>query len=263
MEDRAANFPENGTASGELGETAVVGPSSDPRRSGERADVDADSDAPSRTICGDFTLTHSDIALTDVTAEVPDVTVRPERVVPDGSDTMFLFAVHADEFDRFEQTLGMSSAVSDYMLISNGRDGRCYRATLGEGTMTISPMLTRLGARTIDVVGSAGKWDVRAQFRSRETFLQFRSHCADNDISFRLHRLCWDDGGSDWRLNGLSPEQWDALCQAYEAGYFDVPRDISQLELAERLGVSPSAVSQRLRRATSQLIEAQLETDDA
>ncbi|QIO24595.1 helix-turn-helix domain-containing protein [Haloarcula sp. JP-L23] len=262
MEDRAANFPENGTTRGKLGEMAAVGPSSNPRQPRGRNDAD-DHDAPLQTICGDFTLSHPDIALTDVTAEASGVTVRPERVVADGSDTLFVFSVHGDEFDTFEQTLATAASVSDFVLLSSDRDGRCYRVTLTEETLTIASTLTRLGARAIDVVGSVGEWDVRAQFRSRETFLQFRSYCADHDITFRLHRLCWDDGGSDWRLNGLTPEQWDALCRAQEAGYFDVPRGISQSELADRLGISPSAVSQRLRRATSQLIEAQLETDDS
>ena len=259
MEDRTATVPTDGTTSGKLGEKAVVGPPPDPGREWGRTDPDS----PLRTICGDFTLTHADIALTQATADVPGVTVRPEQGVADGSETLLVFTVHGDELDAFEQTLESSAAVSDLIHLSNNSDGRCYRATLGGEVLTISTMLTRIGVRVLDVVGSEGDWDVRAQFRSRETFLQFRNYCSAHDISFRLHRLSWDDGGSDWRLSGLTPEQWDALRQAHEAGYFNVPREITQSELADRLGISPSAVSQRLRRATSQLIEAQLDTDNS
>ena len=234
-----------------------MGPSPDPERKGERTD----SDPPLRTIRGDFTLAHDDIALTPATAEVPGVTVRPEQVAADGSEIVLVFTVHGDELDTFERTLESPAAVSELLLLSNDADGRCYQATLGGEVLTISTMLTRIGVRVLDVVGSEGDWDVRAQFRSRETFLKFRNYCSAHDISFRLHRLSWDDGGSDWRLSGLTPEQWDALRQAHEAGYFNVPREITQSELADRLGISPSAVSQRLRRATSQLIEAQLDTE--
>jgi len=191
------------------------------------------------------------------------VTVRPEQAVADGSETVLIFTVRGDELDTFERTLESSEAVSELLLLSNDADGRCYRVTLGGEVLTISTMLTRIGVRVIDVAGSEGEWNVRAQFRSRELFLELRNYCSAHDISFRLHRLSWDDGGADWRLSGLTPEQWDALRQAYEAGYFDVPRAITQSELADRLGISPSAVSQRLRRAMSQLIEAQLPTDDS
>lgn len=264
MEDRAANLSESEVnSSRKLSETTLVGPPSNPTDPAEKTGSDGGPDKSLRTIFGDFTLAHEDIVLTEATAEVPSVTVRPEQVVADGSSTMLVFSVFGDGFDEFESTLEETETISDLVLLNRDSENRCYRGTFAEGAVTISPILTRIGARVIDVVGSGGDWDVRGQFRSRETFLRFRNYCAENGISFRLHRLCWDDGGSDWRRNGLTPEQWDALQQAYKAGYFDVPRDISQSELAEKLGVSPSAVSQRLRRATSQLIEEQLDTDDS
>lgn len=259
MANRTANVHTTGTTSGKLGEKAVVGPPPNPIREWERTDPSSSL----RAIRGDLTLTHADIALTRATVEVPGVTVRPEQVVADGSETLLVFTVHGDELDTFEQTLESSEAVSDLIRLSDNSDSRCYRATLGGEVLTISTILTRIGVRVVDVVGSEGEWDVRAQFRSRETLLKFRNYCSDHDISFRLRRLSWDDGESDWRLSGLTPEQWDALRQAHEAGYFNVPRKTTQLELADRLGISPSAVSERLRRATSQLIEAQLDSDDS
>ena len=236
-----------------------MGPAPDPGREEERPG----RDDPLRTILGDFSLTHPDIALTGATADVPGVTVRPEHVAADGGETMLVFTVRGDDLDRFERTLESSAAVADPLLLSDDADGRCYRVTLGGEVRTVSTMLTRIGVRTLDVVGSEGAWSVRAQFRSRELFLALRNYCGAHDISFRLHRLSLEDGGDDWRLRGLTPEQWDALRQAHEAGYFKVPREITQSELADRLGISPSAVSQRLRRAMSQLIEAQLPTGES
>jgi len=68
-------------------------------------------------------------------------------------------------------------------------------------------------------------------------------------------RLSDDD---DDGVVALTEKQQELLAVAHEEGYFDVPRGISQDELADRLGVSKSAVSQRLRRAIGELCASKL-----
>ncbi len=57
---------------------------------------------------------------------------------------------------------------------------------------------------------------------------------------------------------GLTEEQKQLLCMAFERGYYEIPRRISQNELAHKLDISTSAISQRLRRDTEQLIGSTL-----
>lgn len=47
----------------------------------------------------------------------------------------------------------------------------------------------------------------------------------------------------------LSEEQLQTLVVAYEKGFFEVPQEVTSTEIAEELGLSQSAVSERLRRA--------------
>ena len=54
--------------------------------------------------------------------------------------------------------------------------------------------------------------------------------------------------------NKVTEKQREAIDAAVEAGYYDRPRGTNLGELAERLGVSESAVSQRLNGAESTLI---------
>ncbi len=61
---------------------------------------------------------------------------------------------------------------------------------------------------------------------------------------------------------GLTDAQYDALVTAYRSGYFEEPRALSLSELAEELGISPTAASGRLRRATKRLVETQLAVTD-
>lgn len=53
---------------------------------------------------------------------------------------------------------------------------------------------------------------------------------------------------------GLTSEQYEALTEAIQYGYFEIPRDISLVELAAELDISHQALSERLRRAYRTLI---------
>lgn len=60
----------------------------------------------------------------------------------------------------------------------------------------------------------------------------------------------------------LTDAQSEALEAAYKAGFFEVPREVSLEELAERLGRSRSSLSTLLRRAVQALVEHQIEEGD-
>ncbi len=65
----------------------------------------------------------------------------------------------------------------------------------------------------------------------------------------------------------LTPRQEEVLQKADDLGYYNIPRDISLSHLAKKLGISPSALSELLRRTESRLAkvylyERGLETED-
>lgn len=57
-------------------------------------------------------------------------------------------------------------------------------------------------------------------------------------------------------MQALSGKQRELLGEALRTGYYDVPREITQAELAESLGVTAGTVGDRLRRLESTLIKA-------
>lgn len=257
MQDAAADITVNGISS------AGAGPTTFHEKASTADGDDGSAETRSRSLSGEFTLSHSDIALTDATQQTPEITVRPEQAAPGPESTVLIFTAYGERYEAFERTLERDPSVAELLRIDRTSDSRCYRVVFTDDTFTITTLLTRTGAHGLEVVGSDGSWDVHARFHSRQAFSAFRSVCSDNDIGFKLNKLWWNDRGTDWREAGLTPDQRDALQVAHEAGYFDVPRGVSQSELADELGVSPSAVSQRLRRATSQLIESQVGSRDS
>jgi predicted DNA binding protein len=55
-------------------------------------------------------------------------------------------------------------------------------------------------------------------------------------------------------VGNLTEKQWEALQVAHELGHYSSPRGGHLEEIAEELGISKSAVSQRLRAAESKII---------
>jgi predicted DNA binding protein len=57
---------------------------------------------------------------------------------------------------------------------------------------------------------------------------------------------------------GLTTAQREALVLAVESGYYDIPRTCTTVEVAEELGISDQAVTERLRRAIVNLVDNSL-----
>jgi len=76
---------------------------------------------------------------------------------------------------------------------------------------------------------------------------------------FGLERLT-RDGEPESPGDGLTDRQYEALRTAYELGYFDIPRRASLDDVAEELDITASSVSERLRRAQTQLIQETVAT---
>lgn len=110
-------------------------------------------------------------------------------------------------------------------------------------------------------VGTTDRWTFRLRFPSYESLSEFYTGSVDRGLSIELVQLHEAVGSSDDRRFGLTEPQRELIAAAYEAGYFDVPRETTLVELGDRLDISDSAVSQRLRRGLDALIGSTLVVD--
>jgi predicted DNA binding protein len=217
------------------------------------------SDSP-RTLLAEIHLSHDDLLLTSTIESVPGVTVQLEDTAM-ASESTFFVSVVGDDFAAFERALDGDPTVSEATTFSVSADRRVYRIGAAASVTRFLPLAAELGVRVLDVKSGDGGWVVRVQMLSRDPLIDFRTACVEEDISFRVRQL-YDAEPSDDSTNvRLTGRQRDTVLTAYECGYYDVPRGISQGELAEKLDISTSAISQQLRRATGQLIASTFAVD--
>lgn len=215
-----------------------------------------------RCIVCTVNLTHPDLALSRAIRETPNVKVEPNYQTSYKGAGLLVFSADTDTPAAFERALSRDHTVADSMIVEYGTDDLVYRTRLTDAVFSIMPILGQLGVRIRKIVGTDLGWTLQAQFPSRGVFSTFHRFCTKNGVSFQVHKLSW---GDKEQLEGdakLTPSQWETLHTAYERGYFDVPRRISQTELADELGISSSAVSQRLRRIMSKLLEEQIRSTE-
>jgi predicted DNA binding protein len=63
-------------------------------------------------------------------------------------------------------------------------------------------------------------------------------------------------------LSMLTDRQREVFETAVDMGYYDIPREVNQGDLAEVLGCAPSTVDEHLRKAESKMLSALLRTTD-
>lgn len=202
-----------------------------------------------------FTCIHLEHPLMrESLGEVPGIEIEWERV-DTAADAEMLFWARGSDFEAFDAALADDRTVSTLRSIDVG-DRRLYQVRLtGEGT---DAYLYPVFVETVSLVGRATAtyegWRCEFYFADQSALERFVEACRERNIGFQVVRLQeWQD--VDGEEFGLTDTQRETLETALEVGYFAVPREHDLQDLADRLGVSDTAASQRLRRGLSTLLQ--------
>ncbi|AXG08762.1 helix-turn-helix domain-containing protein [Haloplanus rubicundus] len=96
--------------------------------------------------------------------------------------------------------------------------------------------------------GTADTWTFETRFPSHDALAAFRSACVEAKLGAEVERVYNPTRRDAGAWYGLTPRQRRTLELAVERGYYDIPRRCTTIELADELGISDQAVTERLRR---------------
>lgn len=203
-------------------------------------------------IITDVSIPAAEFGIGPSLAEIGDTHLTFERVVPTGQHFFRFMWVTTTDHERFTELLEQSPALVTVETESSEGATRLYDVEWSEEECPFFACLQAADATVLSVGGSASSWEFELRFDDQRCISEFQQRCVDQDISLSIDRVKTDCVTSTPSQN-LTPAQRETVELALEEGYFDVPRQTTMVELAEKLGISDQAVSARLRRAMKEL----------
>ncbi|HET7323631.1 MAG TPA: helix-turn-helix domain-containing protein [Halococcus sp.] len=203
----------------------------------------------------EFTLAPEKLSFAAALSASSSVELDIEREYGAHSAMPVMFCwVRGGDLDAFETALADDETVTDVTRLSESGNPRLYRACLtGAAPVVTYDAWVEQGAARLEMRYADGRWHVRMRFPDRETLRAFRTFCDENALDFRLDRLYDSDPKRGPPRDRLTTSQRETLRLAHERGYFDIPRKVTLSDLADELGISNQAASERLRRGCERL----------
>jgi predicted DNA binding protein len=211
----------------------------------------------------DATIPTDQFVLEETIKRVPDVEFEFVRfAIHDSACTMPFLWGSTSQPDRLDAALQNDSSTEGVSCLSRGDSRGLYSIDWTERAACLIDGFAETGGSVLDVRGTSDRWAVQILFPDRVTASEaFQAWC-DDGINPSLSRVsnlsCRDD-----TIRGLSATQHSTISKAFQRDYYNVPRGTTLEELATDLEVSHQALSERLRRGHSHLVEQMLSESTA
>ncbi|GAA0663181.1 helix-turn-helix domain-containing protein [Natronoarchaeum mannanilyticum] len=187
---------------------------------------------------------------------VPDAEFEVMRVAAHGTDDVIPFlTAHAPDQDDLERALTDDGSVENVTRLADSDDEWLYQMEWVEDIRFILHVLTEEDGTILSAYGNGDGWHLRILFTDRESLSATFDFCDQQGLSLDIKRIYELEDATRRGQYGLTAEQLDTLETAYERGFYDIPREEPMNALADELGISHQALSERLRRGHRNLIE--------
>ena len=205
-----------------------------------------------------FTVDQSEFPLSGVFEEQPDATIELDRVVPTSDAVIPYFWIRAEGMAGLETDLEEDAGITDVRIIDEVESQIFLRIEWDLSQENVLTAFVDTDVSLISGIGEEEQWTFEVRSPEQAAVSEFQSYCRERDIPVELtelHALASLRSDDEY---DLTEGQRQALLLAYNRGYFDSPRDASQGDLADELGITRQAVSSRLQRGIRRLVASTL-----
>ncbi|QLG63725.1 helix-turn-helix domain-containing protein [Halorarum salinum] len=207
------------------------------------------------TVLASFVVDSKVLPIGQLVRENPSMTLEFERIVPTEDALMPYFWVHGGDIASFEGDLAASPLVTDFDLLDQFENTALYRVEWKpDQGMLIQGIVEAEGAILEGDVGQA-QMEFLVRFPDHDHLGRFYNYCMEHDITVEMRQIySLTDRSERAREFGLTADQREALVLAARYGYFSTPRETSMSELADELGITQQAMSERIRRGMEKVM---------
>lgn len=197
------------------------------------------------------TVTVDSFALADTFERVPDAEFDTAPVVAlEAGTSMPLLWASTDDHGAVEAALEADATTVDANQLSRHEEQSLYRVEWQPGVQAVVEALLGRYGSLLDAHGSRAGWSFRLLFRHRSSVDALADRCRNLGLDAVVQ------GPASDFLTGatISEKQIEALSAALSMGYYAVPRRRTLEDVADEVGVSHQALSERLRRGQQGII---------
>jgi len=179
-------------------------------------------------------------------------------MIPTGQSVIPYFWVQSPDVEAVEQALQEADVVSEFALVDRVGDETLFRVAWHESVDGVIETIRDTDSVILGGRGHGDHWTFQLRFQGNDSLSTFYRTVVEKGIDLELEGVHNPLEESEAPELQLTEEQREALIIALDDGYFDVPRGTTLVELADELGISDSAVSQRIRRGLTKILSARL-----
>ena len=206
-------------------------------------------------------VSAEDFLFQELLANYPSGTIQLEPSVPISTEMIPYVWVTDIAPDRLEDLLLSELGVESVEIVDTTNSRTLVRLTWCDddvGGLMASFRTTPVAMW--EAVGTGDRWYFSLRFLTPDAVSRFYRECQNKGVTVNPIRIQQDKSGMAEGADkyGLTPVQRQTLVEAFELGYFAIPRKITLVELAEMHAVSDNAISERLRRGIGSLIDSTL-----
>ena len=229
--------------------------SNEPNDSTDQAGPDDGPDivAEETKLVVEFTVPPEDFVLSETLDRVPGETLEFEQLVPTSEGLLPYLWATDDVMATFEEAAVDDPTVESLHRVATLDEGALYRVTWTDVADHLLTWLKSRDAAVLHAESDHGRWLLKLRVDSRESLGDLQTFCHERDIQFDLVRLFELTEPKMGQYN-VSEKQREVMILALEMGYFEVPREATLKDVAQRLDISPKAASERLRRGQTNLL---------
>lgn len=213
------------------------------------------------SVIAEFSIPAEDFVLGRALRETEGLAVELEKMIPTGNATIPYFWVTGEGNEAFDRVLEREPELTSFKVVDEIDDRVLYRAKWDTSRNTFVQAIDEHDAVLQEAGGDAEAWEFQLRFPDSHQLPEFHTACQDRGIDLRVESLYNPIEPNVVHTRELTEAQRNLIEHAYDAGYFEVPRRTTLVEIAEELDISDQSVNERLRRGLSGLIGATLKSD--
>lgn len=206
------------------------------------------------SVIAEFQIPPADFELGKILQVEGTTSIELETLVPLGERTVPLFWIHKSTRKLFVENVQQHPSVTEAAEVDRFDDRTLFTLDWDASQDAFFHAIDVSGGQIISATGTPEAWKFELRFTGHDDLSTFTEHCETEGISIDVVRVYnpTDPEIAPWY--GLTEPQREAIMLAVRDGYYDIPRGCTTKELAEQLGISDQAVTERLRRAINRLV---------